>query len=251
MDQLIGYLMDAARWLVIFILTTVYPQSYSSWQGRVIAIVRPDEVKVVRLGDVPTQPINVRLYGVDSPLVVRNQPFGREAEAYAVRRLLGQVVRVQPLPGLVKGSWYRPEKLVPIDDLHWEGNVDRKYHRVIALMYVAGVNMTEEYLTNGIAWWYKPFVPFERGYKHLQDEAQVARKGLWALQDPIPPWKWQKTPMAEVNPWQRRQRTLALAGVVGILAVILMGMVLMILLRRIFRLLRPRLHKQKASGSHT
>jgi len=76
MDQLIGYLVDAARWLVILILTLLHPEAYSPWQGRVMEIVRPDEFKVVRttgerLGDT----VNVRLYGVDTPLVIRQQPF--------------------------------------------------------------------------------------------------------------------------------------------------------------------------------
>jgi endonuclease YncB( thermonuclease family) len=250
MDQLIGYLMDAARWLVIFILALVYPESYSAWQGRVIEIVRADELKVVRSGDRLGKIVNVRLYGVDSPLAVRQQPFGKEAEAYAVRRLWGTVVKVQPLPGLVKGSWYRPKKIVPHDDLHWEGNIKTRYDRVIALVYVEGVNIGEEYLTNGIAWWYKPFVPFELGYKHLQEQAQKARKGLWALPDPVPPWKWQKTPIADVNPWQRKKWTLFAFAAVGFLIVILSGMFLATLARRLFRRLRPRQHRQNASDPH-
>ncbi|MFH1116966.1 MAG: thermonuclease family protein [Pseudomonadota bacterium] len=250
MEQVIGYIMDAARWLVLFILATIYPESYSPWHGRIIEIVRPDEFKVMRSGDILGVPVNVRLYGVDSPLVVRNQPFGKEAEEYAARRLWGNVVKVQPLPGLVEGRWYRPKRFVPLDDLHWQGNVDKRYNRVIALVHLDGINMTEDYLTNGIAWWYKPFVPFELGYKHLQDQAQEARKGLWALPDPVPPWRWQKTPLAEVNPWQRKKWSLFAAGVAGLMAVVLLVMLPVMLVRRIVRLLRPRARRKDASDAH-
>ncbi len=250
MDQLIGYFMDAARWLVIFILATVYPESYSPWYGRVIEIVRPDEFKVVRSGDILGEPVSVRLYGVDSPLDVRQQPFGKEAKEYAARKLWGSIVRVQPLPGLVKGKWYRPKKFVPLDDLHWQGNTDQRYQRVIALVHLDGINMNEDYLTNGIAWWYKPFVPFELGYKHLQDEAKKARRGLWALPAPVPPWQWQKTPLAEVNPWQRKKWTLVAVAAAGIMVVVLLGMLPVILIRRIIRPLRPAARKQDASDAH-
>jgi len=249
MDQLIGYLVDAARWLVIFILAFFYPESYSAWQGRVIEMVRADEFKVVRTTGIRRgETVNVRLYGIDSPLVIRQQPFGKEAEAYAARRVLGRVVSVQPLPGLVKGSWYIPTKFVPRDDFHWEGKVDQRYHRVIALVYVDGVNIGEDYLANGIAWWYEPFVPFELGYKHLQDEAQEARKGLWALPDPVPPWKWQKTPLVEVNPWQHQTRVAY--AVVAVLILIMLGVLLVVLAKRFLRLLRPREHSQNAADSH-
>ncbi|MDQ7785100.1 MAG: thermonuclease family protein [Desulfomonilaceae bacterium] len=250
MDLLLGYLMDAARWVIILILAAVYPESYSAWHGRVMEIVRADEFKVARSGDILGELVNVRLYGVDAPLEVRKQPFGKEAKAYADRRLLGRVVKVQPLPGLVKGSWYRPEKLVPRDDLHWQGGAETRYHRVIALVHLEGVNINEEYLSNGIAWWYEPFVPFERGYKHLQDAAQKAGKGLWALPDPVPPWKWQKTPLAEVNPWQRKKWALvALAGA-GVFIAVLFGLLLVQLAKRFLRLLRPRARRQHGSGSH-
>lgn len=240
--------MDAARWLLILILALVYPDSYSAWQGKVVDIVRADEVKVARWGVKFAGTVNVRLYGVDSPLVVRRQPYGKEAKAYATRRLMGRVVKVQPLPGLVKGLWYRPKKFVPHDDLHWDGNIHTRYDRVIALVYVDGVNISEEYLTNGIAWWYKPFVPFERGYKHLQDEARKARKGLWALPDPIPPWKWQKTPISRVNPWQRKQWTLFAYAALGVLIFIVLVMLLVTFTKRCIGLVRSRSQKKNRAA---
>ena len=157
LDQLLGYFMDAARWLIIVVLTVIYPEHYTPWQGRVLEAVRPDEVKVMRGPDI----LNVRIYGVDCPLAVRGQAFGKEAREYTERRLLGKIITVQQIPANVKGPWYEP-KIIHEDDLRWEGNA-RKYTRVIGLVSVDGKSYGEELLRQGIGRWYRPFVPFERG----------------------------------------------------------------------------------------
>lgn len=233
LDQLLGYLVDVARYLAVFVLTLVYPQHYTPWNARVVEIVRPDEVRVVRGPEV----VNVRMYGVDSPLLVRNQHFGKEARAYTEKRLLGRVITVQPLPARVKGPWYKP-RLFPVDDLRWDGNRN-KYQRYMALVYVDGESFGEELLKKGMARWYSPFVPFERGYKHLEDEAKAAGRGLWHEKDTVPPWEYQKTPITEMNPWQRVQglgnAILVVTIVAGIAFLIVAVYILVTVLKWLFR----------------
>ncbi|AFM25045.1 thermonuclease family protein [Desulfomonile tiedjei] len=212
MDYILGYLLAAARWLLIVILTFVSPEEFASWEGTVIKIVRPDEVRVKRPnGD----EVNVRLYGIDCPLLESGQPFAKEAMQFATDLLQGKEVTVQPLPGRVEGSWYYPS-IRAYDDLHWErGTV--KYTRVIGLVYLDGKSVSEEFLERGMAWWYKPFVPFERGYKHLEDTARENKTGLWAHADAVPPWEFQQTPITEkadrdrepVHPWVTRSGSIA------------------------------------------
>lgn len=207
MDYILGYLLAAARWLLILILTFVSPEEFASWEGTVIEIVRPDEVRVKRTnGD----EVNVRLYGIDCPLLGSRQPFAKEAMQFATDLLQGKEVTVQPLPGRIEGSWFYPS-IRAYDDLHWErGTV--KYTRVIGLVYLDGKSVSEEYLKQGMAWWYKPFVPIERGYKHLEDIARQDKTGLWAHADSVPPWEFQQTPITEkadreqepVHPWVTR-----------------------------------------------
>jgi len=222
--------MDFARWLVVAVLTMVSPESYAAWPGIVVEIVRPGEFKVDKMGEV----VNVRLYGVDCPLMVRNQPFGKEATAYAQRRLLGRVVQIQPLPGLIKGPWYRP-KILPYDDLYWDGNVGSRYQRIIALAYVEGESISEDYLKNGIGWWYRPFVPFERGYKYLEDQARKAKVGLWATPEAKPPWEWQRTPIADINPWQRGGGTLVAFGGAALATAAVVAMAVLLIRRLLSR----------------
>ncbi len=207
MNYILGYLLAAARWLLILILTFISPEEFASWEGTVIKIVRPDEVRVKRTdGD----EVNVRLYGIDCPLLESGQPFAKEAMQFATDLLQGKEVTVQPLPGRIVGSWFCPSMRAN-DDLHWErGTV--KYTRVIGLVYLDGKSVSEEYLERGIAWWYRPFVFFERGYKHLEDIAKQNKTGLWAHPDSVPPWEFQQTPITEktdseqeaVHPWVTR-----------------------------------------------
>lgn len=173
-------------------LTLANPQGFSPWSGTVVEVVRPDEIKVRKNENVV---VNVRIYGIDSPLPQSGQFFGKEAMRYTMDRLNGKVVEVQPLPGRIEGEWYWPG-IRQLDRLQWERST-RKYDRVIGIVYVDGESLGRELLTKGMAWWYRPFVPFERGYKHLEDLAREAKVGLWAYKDPVPPWIFQDTPVVD------------------------------------------------------
>jgi endonuclease YncB( thermonuclease family) len=221
-DLVVGYLMDFARWMMILVLSTLYPEVYSPWVGKAVEIVRADEIRVQRDG----QTYSVRLYGIDAPIgwkgesreppklhdensreeTVRNretsiaipspQDYGNTAKDYVSRRALGKPVLVQPLPGSIKGPWYKP-KIQPYD----------RFNRMQAFVWIygeTGSSLNEELLKTGQAWWYSPFVPFERGFKYLEDGARRERLGLWAQTNPIPPWQWQGTKIVETNPVQRR-----------------------------------------------
>lgn len=220
-DLIIGYLMDFGRWLVILILAFIYPDTYAAWNGKVVEVVRADEIRVERDGKRET----VRLYGIDAPIWwgsseqtpegdkgpppkqaeqeertrtarrLRPQTYGDKSKHYMDQRILGRVVRVQPLPSRIKGPWYKP-KLVLHD----------RHGRIIGLVYMFGENgrsLSEELLERGLAWWYRPFVPFERGYKHLQDIAKEQGVGIWSRPNAAPPWEWQGTQIDKLNPLQR------------------------------------------------
>jgi endonuclease YncB( thermonuclease family) len=192
LDQFLGYLVEAARWLLILLLTLLHPEDYSPWTGTVVQIVRPDEIQVKKNDD---QIVNVRIYGVDCPLPESGQFYGKQAFAYTSDRIKGKVVLVQPLPGRIEGEWYKPE-MKSVDKLQWEKS-KKRYDRIIALVYVDDESFGKDLLITGMAWWYQPFVPFERGYKHLEDEARQAKVGLWGYPGPVPPWKFQGTPIVD------------------------------------------------------
>ncbi|MBI5572090.1 MAG: thermonuclease family protein [Desulfomonile tiedjei] len=178
--------MEAVRWAIILVLSLLYPEFYSPWTGKVVEIVRPDEIRVQK-NDEKVE--NVRLYGIDCPL--EPQRFANKARLYVADRVLGRTVVVQPLPGTVEGPWYRP-KIEPYD----------RYHRVIAFVTIDGESLNRELLTKGLARWYQPFVPFERGLKRLEDSAREKNEGLWGYTDVTAPWRYQSTHIAKINPLQ-------------------------------------------------
>lgn len=219
MDLIMGHLMDAARWVLIFSLSWLYPGDYTAWPGRVTEVIRADEIKVKHGAKIET----VRLYGIDSPIwwetpnsgaapvknfaieaeelsqdtaakttTPRPAPYGDKAVAYTESRVLGKLVTVQPLPARVEGPWYKPKFYV----------YDR-YDRMLGMVLVDGENLNKDLVRKGLAWWYQPYVPFERGFKHLQDLAKSERQGLWAAEKPIPPWLWQGTMIERLHPLQR------------------------------------------------
>jgi micrococcal nuclease len=184
MDQFIGYFMDAARWLIILILTLIYPDNFSPWTGKVVEVVSAEQIRVMKNETVET----VRLYAIDTPLEL--QDFGRTAQEYVANRVDGKIVFVQPLPAGIKGPWEKPE--IAYHD---------QYNRIIGLVWVHGESLNKELVRKGMAWWYKPYVPFERGFKHLQDRAREEKLGLWAFPHVIPPWDFQDTEIETVHPW--------------------------------------------------
>jgi endonuclease YncB( thermonuclease family) len=132
----------------------------------------PDEAKYVKVdritdGDtiVLMDSTRVRLHGIDTP--ERDQPYGSEATA--------------ALKYMVETSVY----ILEID-------TDR-YGRLVGTLYTSeGVNVNLEMVCNGSAWWYSRYAKNNRAMASCQDEAKEAGLGLWADDDPMPPWKWRR-----------------------------------------------------------
>jgi micrococcal nuclease len=139
-----------------------------AWEGKVVEITRADEIKVMK-NDLSVE--SVRLYGVDGP--IEPNPFGKEAAAYTAKRVLGKMVKVQPL--LLPDPW----------------------NRVIAWVWVDGESLNEELLKKGIVWWFRKYVPWEKGLAKLEAEAREARVGLWSLPPTLPPWEMQAIPAGQ------------------------------------------------------
>ncbi len=144
------------------------PFIMSSWEGKVVEITRADEIKVMKK-DLSVE--SVRLYGIDGP--IEPNPFGKEAAAFTAKLLLGKFVKVQPI--LLPDPWSRTVAWVSLD----------------------GVSINEELLRNGIVWWYRKYVPWEKQLAKLESEARQAKLGLWALPPTAPPWELQDLPAGQ------------------------------------------------------
>ena len=107
----------------------------------------------------------VRLHGIDTP--ERDQPYGKQA-THNLDKLIGRTVFVV------------------------ERDTDR-YGRLVGTLYTPeGVNVNLEMVCNGSAWWYSRYAKNNSAMASCQDEAKEAGLGLWADEDPMPPWEWRR-----------------------------------------------------------
>lgn len=130
--------------------------------GRVVHIVDGDTYDL--LTD-ENEKIRVRMEGIDTP--ERGMPYYRVAKDY-----LGELCR---------------DKLVML-----VGTDTDRYGRTLGFSYLEdGTELGEAMLSAGLAWHYKKYNDSPR-LAELEIEARQNRLGLWADENPVPPWENRK-----------------------------------------------------------
>lgn len=107
----------------------------------------------------------IRLADIDTP--EWNQPRGKEARDALLALVGGKDVRLE----LIGGDVYR---------------------RIVAHVYVGDVDVNAELVRRGLAWVRRAYDPAP-SLVALEEGARQAQRGLWADDDPVPPWIWRKT----------------------------------------------------------
>lgn len=130
----------------------------AEFSAKVIAVLDGDTVLVLRDGRL----VKVRLAEIDAP--EKAQIFGEESS--------------RSLSGMVLG------KQITITSQAID-----QYGRLVAHISVNGLDVNTEQIRLGMAWEYS-YRHHNRALAALQTEAKLAARGLWALADPVPPWKW-------------------------------------------------------------
>ena len=149
---------------VILVLWLLLPGAAAAetLSGVVVGIKDGDSL-AVRVGG---RRVWVRIYGVDCP--EGGQAYGRRAREYTTRLALGRTVRVLPV-------------------------TRDKYGRVVAgVILPSGGRLGADLIRAGLAWWYRWYAPHDREFEALEAEARAKRRGLWAEDDPTPPWVWRR-----------------------------------------------------------
>ncbi len=105
----------------------------------------------------------IRVNGIDSP--EKRQAFGKRAKQFTSTVVFGTTVTV----------------LV----------VDRdRYGRTVGVVLLPdGRSLNHELVRAGLAWMYRRYTS-DQSLSDLEEEARVARRGLWADPEPVPPWEW-------------------------------------------------------------
>ena len=151
-------------WWVVFCCLALNVQA-ETFDAKVIAVLDGDTVLVLR----DQQKTKVRLVNIDAP--EKQQPFGKRS-----RRALCQLVCKR--------------------EVQVETQAVDQYERLLATLYVDGINVNREQVRRGMAWEYSHYHA-DKAYLALQSEAQQAKSGLWNDANPQPPWLWRRE-----HPWQ-------------------------------------------------
>jgi micrococcal nuclease len=129
--------------------------------GKVVGVTDGDTV-TLRTED---QTLKVRLTGIDTP--ERGQPFGTRAKQALSGKVFGKTI-------LLNSSG------------------EDRYGRTLGEIMLDGSSINEWLVREGMAWWYERYAPTETRLRDAQQEAQQARRGLWADPEPVPPWEWRR-----------------------------------------------------------
>lgn len=152
---------------------------------RALRVVDGDTMTVSR----GAEKLTVRAYGIDCP--EKAQPFGAEARAAASLAVAGRPLELEIL------------------------YLDR-YGRSVAVVYLeGGATLQEALLEKGLAWVAPKYCKRREclEWAALQEHSRRAGKGLWAEENPVPPWRWRKAPLvpeagaihkSAFVPWQEK-----------------------------------------------
>jgi endonuclease YncB( thermonuclease family) len=153
-----------------------------SLTGKVVAVADGDTLTIL----VDRTQHKIRVANVDCP--ERGQPFGTRAKQLTSALAFGKTVTARVL------------------------KVDR-YERLVAEVAVptdeGHVDLSEELVRAGLAWWYRKYAPDEEQLEALEAEARKENRGLWAHPDPMAPWEWRQIQRARWVPEEPQKQPTA------------------------------------------
>lgn len=168
--------------LWVLLLTALVPLvliAGESFSGKCVSVIDGDTIGVLKEG----KEIKIRLDGVDCP--ESGQDFGSKA-----KRFTSDLV-------------FQKEVLVKVKELD-------KYGRTVARVIVDGKDLSLELVKAGLAWHYVQYSS-DTVLANAEKAARLAEEGLWALNNPIPPWEYRKggavVQPQEIQPSKDKQDT--------------------------------------------
>ena len=133
--------------------------------GRVVSIADGDTLTLL---DANKTQHKIRLAGIDSP--EKSQPFGQVCKKSLSDLAYDRVVTVE------------------------SSKLDR-YGRVIGKVLIDGQDVNLEQVRSGCGWHYKKYqneqsLDDRLSYNTAEESARANKVGLWADNNPVPPWDW-------------------------------------------------------------
>lgn len=154
-------LNEFMRYLILPVFLLLSSTTCAQLHGKVIRISDGDTFILLTAS---SQPVRVRLYGIDCPEKV--QDFGNVARQYLSYLIFDKEVSVE-----VKGK--------------------DPYQRLIGITKVKGLNVNEALLNAGLAWQYTRY-DHSTKWAGMEKRARDNKIGLWSKANPTPPWVYRK-----------------------------------------------------------
>ncbi len=149
--------MNRRRLLALVFIAFLSPSAHAH---QVIGISDGDTMTLL----VDQKQVKIRLANIDAP--EKKQPFGQRSK--------------ESLSAMCWGK-----------DAQYEAQTIDKYKRTVALVYCDGAQVNKAQVTAGMAWVYLKYNK-DRSLPAAQNEAEQAKRGLWADVAPVPPWEWRR-----------------------------------------------------------
>lgn len=144
--------------LIITLLVSL-PVAAAEWSGTVVGISDGDTLTVL---SAEKRQIKIRLVEIDAP--ESKQAFGTQSK--------------QSLSDICF------KKAVIVDDRGTD-----KYKRTLGRLRCDGVDANAEQVKRGMVWAYRQYLT-DQTIADLEEEAKIAGTGLWADENPTPPWEF-------------------------------------------------------------
>lgn len=132
--------------------------------GKVIAVKDGDTIEILYEG----KPLTVRLKHIDCPEIRKHQPYGQDAKQFTSGKCFGQIVTIEG-----KEEYDRYKRLLGVV-------INEKKE-----------NVNLELVKAGYAWHYAQYSN-DQQYAKAEEKARAKKLGLWADDNPTPPWEWRK-----------------------------------------------------------
>lgn len=148
--------------IVLSLLLSTNSYSTDSFTGQVVGISDGDTITVQNSNN---EKVKIRLAGIDCPETF--QVHGEKAKQYITSLVSGKRARIEP------------------------ETIDQ-YGRTVGVVLVNGKNINEQMVTNGHGWVFRKYCKADycKEWLKLEEAAKNARIGLWADNNPMPPWEW-------------------------------------------------------------
>ena len=156
--------------LILFTCFLLINSGQALWQSPLTAVEQTGKVTKIVDGDTfdlltkEKNTLRIRMNGIDCP--ERKQDFYQSAK------------------NALAGYIFNKEVTLSITGR------DRN-KRTIAIVYYNGENINLTMIKNGYAWHYKKYSA-DITYAKAEQEARLAKKGLWRLDHPTAPWDFRK-----------------------------------------------------------